>query len=76
MRIKLKKNWRKPSGKVIPKGRDFFVTNKLGNELIKKGYAKYYKDPIIDIFAKKSKIEFETKDEHLKQNKNGNNRNS
>ena len=44
MKIRLIKDWVKPTGKVIKKGAEFHVTMEFGAELIGKRMAKRIKD--------------------------------
>ena len=52
MKIKLIRDWRKPTGKVIKKGTEFHVTIEFGAEMIKKKLAKRVKDDRNKLFIK------------------------
>ena len=52
MKIKLIKNWVKPTGKVIKKGTEFYVTMEFGAEMIAKKLAKRVKDDRDKLFIK------------------------
>ena len=54
MKIKLIKNWRKPTGKVIKKGTEFYVTMEFGAEMIHKKLAKRIPDNRSKIFEKEN----------------------
>ena len=55
MKIRLIKDWHKPSGKVIRQGSEFHVTMEFGAEMIAQKLAKRVSDKTKNIFKKDDK---------------------
>ena len=53
MEIKLIKDYKRSGKKTIKKGKTFYVTNNLGNKLIKNKIAKEVKDVLFSFLVKK-----------------------